>query len=164
MPVGYFWAAREGLKMFRRRFGSSIGSFFWRFSWDFPYQNKDFGGSFVALRLFRHLTSSRFSGLPGTHPLHNFTVDGGGLAGRLPWNGFLAYNWKLPAYSGAFLLIVDNFSFSTYNWSYFAYNFSFLAAELELFCWYRWESASNKGLKGRQAEKLNCEQKSSNCK
>ena len=25
--------------------------------------------------------------------------------------GFFAYNWKLPAYSGAFLLTVDNFSF-----------------------------------------------------
>ena len=24
---------------------------------------------------------------------------------------FFAYNWKLPAYSGAFLLAVDNFSF-----------------------------------------------------
>ena len=25
--------------------------------------------------------------------------------------GFSAYSWKLPAYSGAFLLTVDNFSF-----------------------------------------------------
>ena len=25
--------------------------------------------------------------------------------------GFFAYSWKLPAYSGAFLLTVDNFSF-----------------------------------------------------
>ena len=30
-----------------------------------------------------------------------------------------AYSWKLPAYSGAFLLTVDNFD-------YFAYNFSIL--------------------------------------
>ena len=25
--------------------------------------------------------------------------------------GFFAYNWKLPVYSGAFLLTVDNFRF-----------------------------------------------------
>ena len=45
------------------------------------------------------------------------------------WNfgcGFFAYSWKLPAYSGAFLLTVDKFSFFTYSWSFFAYNFSFL--------------------------------------
>ena len=28
----------------------------------------------------------------------------------------------------------------------------------------QWESASNKGLKGLQAKKLNCKQKNSNCK
>ena len=39
--------------------------------------------------------------------------------------GFFAYSWKLPAYSGAFLLTIDNFSFFTYSWSFFAYNFSF---------------------------------------
>ena len=47
--------------------------------------------------------------------------------------GFFAYSWKLPAYSGAFLLTVDNFSFSTYNWSSFAYSFSFPCLQLELF-------------------------------
>ena len=40
---------------------------------------------------------------------------------------FFAYNWKLPAYSGAFLLTVGNFSFFTYNCSFFAYIFSFLS-------------------------------------
>ena len=35
---------------------------------------------------------------------------------------FLAYSWKLPTYSGAFLLAIDNFSFFAYNWSFFAYN------------------------------------------
>ena len=40
---------------------------------------------------------------------------------------FCAYSWKLPAYSGSFLLTVDNFSFFTYSWSFFAYNFSFFA-------------------------------------
>ena len=29
--------------------------------------------------------------------------------------GFFAYSWKLPAYSGAFLLTVDNLSFFTYS-------------------------------------------------
>ena len=38
---------------------------------------------------------------------------------------FFAYSWKLPAYSGAFLLTVDNFSSFTYSWSFFAYSFSF---------------------------------------
>ena len=40
---------------------------------------------------------------------------------------FFAYSWKLPAYSGAFVLTVDNFSFFTYNWSFSAYSFSFFA-------------------------------------
>ena len=31
---------------------------------------------------------------------------------------FFAYSWKLPAYSGAFLLTVDTFSFFTYSWSF----------------------------------------------
>ena len=35
---------------------------------------------------------------------------------------FFAYSWKLPAYSGAFLLTIDSFSFLAYNWSLFAYN------------------------------------------
>ena len=34
-------------------------------------------------------------------------------------------SWKLPAYSGAFLLTVDNLSFFTYSWSLFTYSFSF---------------------------------------
>ena len=33
-----------------------------------------------------------------------------------------AYSWKLPAYSGAFLLTVDNFSFFTYSWSFLVYS------------------------------------------
>ena len=40
---------------------------------------------------------------------------------------FFAYRWKLPAYSGAFLLTIDNFSLLTYNRSFFAYNLSFFA-------------------------------------
>ena len=36
--------------------------------------------------------------------------------------GFFAYSWKLPAYSGAFLLTVDNFSFFTYSWNFLAYS------------------------------------------
>ena len=72
-----------------------------------------------------------------------------------------ACSWKLPAYSGAFLLTIDNSNFFTCNFSFFAYNFSFLT--VGVFC-LQWESASNKGLKGLQAKKLNCKQKSSNCK
>ena len=33
-----------------------------------------------------------------------------------------AYNWKFPAYSGVFLLAIDNFSLFAYNWSSFAYS------------------------------------------
>ena len=48
-------------------------------------------------------------------------------------------------------LCLQLLSFFTYNWSVF---------------WLQWESASNKGLKGLQAKKLNlnCKQRSSNCK
>ena len=46
---------------------------------------------------------------------------------------FFAYSWKLPAYSGAFLLTVDSFSFFACNWSLFAYNLAFcLQLELSL--------------------------------
>ena len=47
--------------------------------------------------------------------------------------GFFAYSWKLPAYSGAFLLTVDNFSFFTYSWSFFAYSFSFFTYNWSFF-------------------------------
>ena len=40
--------------------------------------------------------------------------------------GFFGYSWELPAYSGAFLLTIDNFGFFACNWSFFAYSFSFL--------------------------------------
>ena len=40
---------------------------------------------------------------------------------------FFAYSWKLPAYSGAFLLTVDSFSFFAYSFSFFAYSLSFFA-------------------------------------
>ena len=49
--------------------------------------------------------------------------------------GFLAYSWKLPAYSGAFLLTIDNFSFFTYTWSFFAYNFSFFTYNWSFFAY-----------------------------
>ena len=47
--------------------------------------------------------------------------------------GFCAFSWKLPAYSGAFLLTVDNFSFFTCSWSFFAYSFSFSAYNWSFF-------------------------------
>ena len=58
-----------------------------------------------------------------------------------------AYSKKLPAYNGAFLLTVDNFSFFSHNWRFFVYNFSFLAYSWSFFS-LQWESACNKGLKG----------------
>ena len=41
----------------------------------------------------------------------------------------------LPAYSGAFLVTVDNFSFFAYSWSFFAYNFSFFAHSWSFFAY-----------------------------
>ena len=49
--------------------------------------------------------------------------------------GFFAYNWKLPAYSGAFLLTVDNCGFSTYSWSFSAYSFSFFTYSWSFFAY-----------------------------
>ena len=53
-----------------------------------------------------------------------FTAQGG--TRRLFGCNFFAYSRKLPAYSGALLLTVDNFSLN-HNWSSFAYNFCFFA-------------------------------------
>ena len=49
--------------------------------------------------------------------------------------GFFAYSWKLPAYGGAFLLTVDNFSFFTYSWSFLACSFSFLTYSWSFFAY-----------------------------
>ena len=49
--------------------------------------------------------------------------------------GFFAYSWKLPAYSGAFLLTIDNFSFSAYSFSFFAYSFSFFTYSWSFFAY-----------------------------
>ena len=46
-----------------------------------------------------------------------------------------AYSLKLPAYSGAFLLAVDNFSFFAYSWSFFAYSFSFFTYSWSFFAY-----------------------------
>ena len=61
--------------------------------------------------------------------------------------GFFAYSWKLPVYSGAFLLTVGNFSF-TYSLSFFAYSFSFFAYSWSSLAYNGKVRASNKGLKG----------------
>ena len=77
---------------------------------------------------------------------------------------FFAYGWKLPAYSGAFChLQLTILALFIDSWSFFTYNFRVFYLQWELFG-LQWESASNKRLKGLQAEKLNCKQKSSNCK
>ena len=49
--------------------------------------------------------------------------------------GIFSYSWKLPAYSGAFFLTVDNFSFFTYSWSSFAYSFSFFTYSWSFFAY-----------------------------
>ena len=70
------------------------------------------------------------------HP--SFLKKGGGGEGVYDFGcGFFAYNWKLPAFSGAFLLTVHNFlafcltvgaflltelCFFTYSWSFFTYS------------------------------------------
>ena len=48
---------------------------------------------------------------------------------------FFAYSWKLPAYSGALLLTVDNFSFFAYKFGFFAYSFSFLTYSWSFFAY-----------------------------
>ena len=53
--------------------------------------------------------------------------------------------WKLPAYSGAFLLTIDNFSFLLAVGAFLLTALVFYL-QLEVFC-LQWESASNKGLK-----------------
>ena len=46
-----------------------------------------------------------------------------------------AYSWKLPAYSGAFLLATDNFGVFAHSWSFFAYNFSFFTYSWSFFAY-----------------------------
>ena len=57
-----------------------------------------------------------------------------------------AYSWKLPAYSGAFLITIDNFSCFAYSWSFFAYDFSFLLTAQAFLLTV--ENVSNKNLNG----------------
>ena len=76
--------------------------------------------------------------------------------------GFFAYSWKLPAYNGTFLnLQLTILAFLLTVGTFLLTVLAFLL-KLELLC-LQWESASNKGLKGLQAKKLNCKRKSSNC-
>ena len=60
--------------------------------------------------------------------IRNFALDAAFLK-------FFAYSWKLPAYSGAFLLAVANFSFFTCSWSFFAYSFSFFTYSWSFFAY-----------------------------
>ena len=61
--------------------------------------------------------------------------------------GFFAYSRKLPAYSGAFLLTVDNFSFLLMVGAFLLTVLASLLTVGAFFC-LQWESASNRGLKG----------------
>ena len=69
----------------------------------------------------------------------------------VPCRGRTCPDWKLPAYSGAFLLAVDTLSLFTYNWSFFAYNFSFLT--------YSWSFAYNGQVRQKRALR-DCKQRS----
>ena len=48
-----------------------------------------------------------------------------------------AYTWKLPAYSGAFLLAIDNFSFFTNSWNFCTYSFSLFTYNWSFFAYNR---------------------------
>ena len=56
-----------------------------------------------------------------------------------------AYSWKLPAYSEAFLLTIDNSSFSLANWS-FLLTILVSLLTVGVFC-LQWENAFDKGFK-----------------
>ena len=75
---------------------------------------------------------------------------------------FFVYNWKLPAYSRAFLLTVVLGSFFAYNRAFLLTVRAFLLT-IELLC-LQWESVSKKRPSGLEAKKLNCTSKSSSCK
>ena len=77
--------------------------------------------------------------------------------------GFCAYNWRLPAYSGAFLLTVDNFSFFTCNWSIFAYSFSVFTYSWSFFA-YGGKVRLIRALRDCKQRSLTVSKKSSNCK
>ena len=63
---------------------------------------------------------------------------------------FFAYNWKLPAYTGAFLLAIDNFSLFTYSWSFLTYNFSLFT--------YNWSSFAHSGKVRLRSSLRDCKQ------
>ena len=77
--------------------------------------------------------------------------------------GFFAYNWKLPAYSGAFLLTIDNFSFIAGNFSFFAYSFSFFTYSWSFFA-YNGKVRLIRALRDCKQRSLTVSKKSSKCK
>ena len=93
----------------------------------------------------------------GVSQRYYHTIPRNGVTGC----GFFAYNWKLPAYSGGLLLMVDNLSFFTY--SFFVHNFSFFT--------YNWSSFAYSGKVCLIRALRDCKQRSftvgrkcSNCK
>ena len=89
-------------------------------------------------------------------------VQGGRISNKIPDAAFLLT-------VGSFLLTVELFHLQltilAFALTVGASLLTVLASLLTVgaFC-LQWEGASNKGLKGLQAKKLNCKQKSSNCK
>ena len=60
----------------------------------------------------------------------------GGVPSTVEGCSFFACSWRLPAYNGAFLLTVDNFSFFAYSWSFFfTYSFSFFTYSWSFFAY-----------------------------
>ena len=78
-------------------------------------------------------------------------------------SGFFAYGWKLPAYSGAFLLTTDNYSFFTYSWSFFAYCFSFFTYSWSFFA-YSGKVHLIRALRDCKQRSLTVSKKNSTCK
>ena len=56
--------------------------------------------------------------IPYFHACNEFEKNGKNEEPKGLRMRFFAYNWKLAADSGAFLLTLDNFSLSTYSWSF----------------------------------------------
>ena len=81
------------------------------------------------------------------------------------YNGcsFFAYSWKLPTYSGAFLLTVDNFSFFAYNFSFSTCSFSFFTYSWSFFA-YSGKVHLIRALRDCKQRSLTVSKKSPNCK
>ena len=72
--------------------------------------------------------------------------------------GFFAYNWKLPAYSGASLLTANNFSFFTYNIGAFLLTILAFLLTVGAFC-LQWEVRLMRALRDCKQRRLTVSKK-----